>query len=123
MKNNFNDLNWHDAELQSVHIDRSNAGEKDEIVIVVCWPDESRDEITFHNCYSFEAQMNFGIIALESILSAEYTETSDKIDEIKRTWGRSGADFSNIGQYTIETNSTKSNLIICARNFSMKKLL
>ena len=122
MKSNFNDLNWHDAELQSIHIDRTNAGERDEIVIVVCWPDETIDELTFYDCYAFEAKMNFGVIAIESILKADFTQCSELLDTIKCKWDKSGADFGDLGQYTIETNSTKSRLIICARGFSMKRV-
>ena len=122
MKTNFNDLDWHDAELQSIFLDRHRAGDIDEIIIVVCWPNETTDEITFRDCYAFEAKMNFGIIATESILKAECTQCSELLDTIKSKWEQSGIDFGDLGQYSIETNSTNSRLIICARGFSMKRV-
>ena len=35
MSVNFNNLTWHDAELKSVFINRSEAGKNDEIKVVV----------------------------------------------------------------------------------------
>jgi len=122
MKNEFNNLHWHDAELQSIRIDRSDPGKKDQIVLIICWPDEKKSEVIFHDCYAFRAQMNFGIIAEETIRDAEYTESSEELNEIRRSWEKIGADLSDLGQYQIETNSTNSSLMICARGVWIKDI-
>ncbi len=122
MKNEFNKLNWHDAELKSVHIDRSDPGNKDQVVLIICWLNEKRSEVTFHDCYAFRGQMNFGIIAEETIRDAEYTESSEELNEIRKSWEKIGADLSDLGQYKIETNSTNSSLIIYARGVWIKDM-
>jgi hypothetical protein len=122
MKNDFNNLNWHDAELKSIHIDRSDPGKKDQVVLVICWPNDKISEMTFHDCYAFKAQLNFGIIAEETIRDAEYTESSKELNEIRRSWDNIGADLSDLGQYQIETNSTNSSLIIYARGVWIKDI-
>jgi len=122
MKNEFNNLNWHDAELQSIRIDRSAPGEKDQVILVICWLDEKRSEVTFHDCYEFNAQMNFGIIADEAIRDAEYTENSEKLNEIRRTWKKVGVNLSELGQYQIRTNSTNSSLMIYACDVWIKNI-
>ena len=122
MKNEFNKLHWHDAELQNIRIDRSDPGRNDQVVLVICWPNEKRSEVTFHDCYAFRAQMNFGIIAEETIRDAEYSENSEELNEIRKSWGKIGADLSDLGQYRIETNSTNSSLMIYARGVLIKDI-
>lgn len=69
---NFNDFPWHDASLQSIYIDRQKPGEQDVVKLSIDWPDgHSSSTIEFHDCYAFAANMNFGIVACESILTAE----------------------------------------------------
>jgi hypothetical protein len=39
MNINFNDLPWHDANLQSIYIDRQKPGEQDNVKLLIDWPD------------------------------------------------------------------------------------
>jgi len=122
MKNEFNNLNWHDAELMSIRIDRNNPGKIDQIVLIICWLNGKTSEVIFHDCYAFKAQMNFGIIAVETIRDAEYTESSEELEVIRKLWEKIGTDLSGLGQYQIETNSTNSKLLIYARGFSIRDI-
>jgi len=85
MNENFNELPWHDSVLESIFIDRSNPGENDSIRIEVEWSDGKHSSIIFHDCYAITADMNFGVIASETILTAEcFTETEDTISMRKK---------------------------------------
>ncbi|WP_061266548.1 hypothetical protein [Leptospira interrogans] len=119
MKFEFNNLPWHDAELLLIEINRTLPGHNDSISILVEWPDELKSRITFTNCYGFEARMNFGFIAEESILRASINNEQEKLYIIKENWKSMGVDLDNLKCYEIETNTTGSLLLIYAIDFQI----
>jgi hypothetical protein len=120
MNENFNDFPWHDSSLESIYMDRSNPGEKDVVQIIVKWPLESgTSTIVFTDCYGMTATMNFGIIACESILTAECLTDSEELTAVRNRLSWYGADFSELKCYRIETNSTASIIKIFAFNFQI----
>lgn len=120
MNLNFNDFPWHDANLQSIYIDRQNPGERDVVRILIEWPDENHSSyIEFYDCYALNANMNFGIVACESILGAECILESQELAQIKKIWLKMGQDISNLKCYRINTNSTNSILNIFALGFRL----
>lgn len=119
MNNEFNALPWHDAELLSVTIDRSCAGNKDFVALTIIWPDGCKNEVVFKDCYSFSADMNFGVIAKESILDGMCISDSDKISQIKSKWLSLGVDLAGINCYSLITNSTNSKIDIYALSFAL----
>jgi len=64
----FNSLAWHDAELLSINIDRLDAGNNDIVALSIKWPNGKKELLVFIECYLLDAEMNFGVIAEESIL-------------------------------------------------------
>ncbi len=64
---NFDQLPWHDAELLSITIDRSDPGNDDSVTLLVRWPNSQKNQIIFRECYALDMDMNFGVIATESI--------------------------------------------------------
>ncbi len=114
MMNKFNSMPWHDAQLLSISIDRSNAGNSDTVGLLVEWPDGIRNKIIFSDCYLFDAKMNFGVVAEESILDAMCLDESDQISEIKNKWEQLGVKLDQIYCYRIITNSTNSQIDIYA---------
>jgi hypothetical protein len=119
MDTNFNSLPWHDAELLSVNIDRLNAGNSDTVELIVKWPDGKQNSLVFNDCYFFNAQMNFGVIAEETILEAMCLAESDKISEIKGRWEPLGVVLDKICCYRINTNSTNSQIDIFALSYTL----
>jgi len=119
MGTEFNSLPWHDAELLSICIDRSNAGNNDTITFVVKWPDGSQNDLVFNDCYLFDAKMNFGIVSEESILKAMCLDESDQISDIKSKWQPLGVALDNIRCYRIITNSTNSQIDIYALSYTL----
>ena len=57
MTGDFNALPWHDSILLEVSIDRRDPGNRDEVTMLVEWPDGARDSLTFYDCYQLEASM------------------------------------------------------------------
>jgi hypothetical protein len=110
----FNELPWHDSALLNVEIDRKMPGEKDCVKILVKWPSGDENFIVFNNCYLFEAKMNFGVVAEESILSAICTEDNNEIASVRSKWSPLGVELGNLLCYTINTNSTNSSLKVFA---------
>jgi hypothetical protein len=120
MNTNFNDLPWHDANLQFIYIDRQKPGEKDTIKLLIEWPESnSTSNIEFNDCYALTLNMNFGIVACESILTAECSSDSEELRSIKKKWSRAGINLEGLKCYKIITNSTNSIINIYALDFRM----
>lgn len=118
----FNDFPWHDAILENITINRSAPGEKDTIELLISWPDSKGSSlIEFCDCYAVTAYMNFGIVACESILTAECVHESEELDFIRAKWLKTGIDLQNLKHFKITTNSTGSTIHILALNFNVKK--
>lgn len=117
---NFNDLPWHDANLQYIYINRLNPGEQDVIKILIDWADShSSSAIEFYDCYALTANMNFGIVACESILSAECFIDSAELTSIRQEWSKVGINLDSLKSYKIITNSTNSIINIFALGFRL----
>jgi hypothetical protein len=119
MNTDFNDLEWHDADLQFLFIERQNPGERDIVKIRVIWPDIQShiSTIEFYDCYALTANMNFGIVACESILKAECFYNSEELDSIRGRWSKVGVDLSALKCFKISTNSTNSTISIFSLGF------
>lgn len=110
----FNELPWHDSALLNIEIDRSNPGESDTVRILIQWPDDSQSYVVFSECYFFEAKMNFGVIAEESILGADCNNYDEQILTVQSKWSPLGVGLDKLLCYKIYTNSTNSTLKIYA---------
>lgn len=115
MREKFEDYEWHDAELLSITIDRSDPGYKDEIEIKVCWPDDTKSKLTFVDCFMFKATMHFNVICNEPILDAYFLAESEMLVNVKETWRGAGLEARQPGHYVIRTNSTAGwiNIVAC----------
>ncbi len=110
----FDDLPWHDSVLLNLEVDRNNPGESDIVKALIKWQDGSQNSIIFNDCYLLDIQMNFGIIAEESILSAACCDSDEKISSVKKKWSSLGVELDRLRCYKINTNSTNSTLKIYA---------
>ena len=63
--------------------------------------------LLFEDCYHADFQMNFGIIAVETISDFLIDNTDSKVSEITSKWGKIGF-FIDIKCYKLITNSTNS---------------
>lgn len=118
MTKNFDDFHWHDAELQNLSIDRSNPGNHDEIRIRVVWPDDgSTSTIVFYDCYAAKLEMNFGVIACESILCANTVADDPYLNILVDKWKGISVKLKDLVCYYIETASTSSIIRVYAKGF------
>ena len=99
IKDRFDDLMWHDATLLWIELDRRDPGNRDEIGLVVEWPDGQRNRLVFTDCYLLEARMHFGIIASESILSATCSADAPEVDNVREMCRRYGGDFTDLHRW------------------------
>ena len=119
IKQTFDDLEWHDALLLSISIDRQNPGERDEVTLLVAWSDGRKDKVHFRECYALDAQMNFGVVAPESIRAAHCVSESSRLVEMRERWRGLGVDLADLCCFEITTNSTASVIRIFARHFNV----
>ena len=112
--NEFNELEWHDSIIEKIEIDRSRPGENDSIEILISWYDGTKNKLRFDNVRWADLNMNFGIVALESIYdaSAEGRENAC-VKECYAKWN-GWIDNISLNYYEIETNSTGSKIQIVA---------
>ncbi|MBN9378045.1 MAG: hypothetical protein BGO14_00980 [Chlamydiales bacterium 38-26] len=120
MKDEFNNLYWHDAILESFYLDRSNPGHQDTVKLLIEWPEGKKTYLEFFDCYELQMEMNFGIVANESILTAECITESEEIEDVREKWQKMGVDLKDLKCFFINTNSTNSILKIFALNFRMQ---
>ncbi|MCX4240577.1 hypothetical protein [Paraliomyxa miuraensis] len=116
----FNGLQWHDAVLLNLSIDRGNPGERDELLVAIEWPDGRRESIRFTDCYGLDVQMNFGMIVQESILDATCTADSPMLSRVRQFWLSYDVSLDDLRYFEIVMNSTASVIRVCARGFEIE---
>jgi len=119
---NFNELEWHDAELIDVYIDRSMAGNNDIVKLTIKQTNDIKVIVVFTDCFALNLNMNFGIIVSENILDANILTESKQLSNIRNVWGKLGVNLEKIKCFEIETNSTNSLIQIFALNYEIVKL-
>lgn len=119
LEETFNALDWHDTELQELLIDRRTPGERDEAVLTLRWPGGRTQRLRFTDCYTLEANLNFGVIAPETLYTARCVPDSPRLEAVRKTWAHLGADLSGLLLFELETNSTSSTLRIVAKGFEL----
>jgi len=115
----FEAMEWHDAVLLSLNLDRRAPGKRDEVALIVEWPDGRKQRVCFTDCYALEAQMNFGVIAPESIRAAHCIADSPKLAEIRRRWAVLGVALESLRCFEFSTNSTASRICIYAKRYEV----
>ncbi len=116
--NSFNELPWHDAALVSLQIDRRNPGIVDTVELLVQWPkEEVVSTVLFLDCYALQLNMNFGVVASESILVAQCFDKSPELQLIIDKWR--SAEIGSLVHFRLETNSTGGIINIFAKRFQI----
>ncbi|MCT3845053.1 hypothetical protein HZQ52_09465 [Elizabethkingia anophelis] len=80
----FNDLYWHDSVIKNIVIDRNNPGKQDFLLLEMDWYNTGSGQIIFEDVYWLQINMNFGIIAEETIHDA-FISPEDDMDMINFT--------------------------------------
>jgi len=125
MLKEFNDLEWHDARLENIAVDKSNSenlNNIDSLELVIMWPSHNRSKIIFENVYRANLSLNFGVIAEDSIYTAHIKEESKELELIKEKWIKLYKGIENLICFEIQTNTTNSIIQIFAMSFSIVEL-
>lgn len=118
----FDDFYWHDATLLGIRVDRRNPGLADVVALDIEWPDDRRETLQFTDCYGLDIDMNFGVVAVETILDAHVSDEDPGLIAIRSRWASMGMDLNYCRCYTIETNSTASKIRVFAKAFEVHPL-
>ena len=115
------DYPWHDAIIKEIHIDRSNPGNSDEIVMIIIWPDDKESTVRFTDVYYAQLSLNFGVIADECISDVDYISNEDKdVVTFLDTWRGVVDNLEKLLFIKITTRSTSSLIKIFARKMVIK---
>jgi hypothetical protein len=121
MMNNFNDFYWHDAEIKEIIIDRHNPGNKDEIQFNILFPDKRKViHFIFEEVYYASFDLNFGIIANETILQALILDNDMDLIKLYAGW-KGHLNTIKLNAYFLELNSTGGKIKIIAKGFRIEK--
>ena len=115
----FNDFAWHDATLLSIRVDRRNPGSSDVVAIDLEWPGGQRQTLQFTDCYCLDMNMNFGVLAPETILAARISDDDPDLIVLRSRWASLGVELNDCQCYEMTTNSTASKIRIFARAFDV----
>lgn len=118
----FNNLEWHDAEILDLYINRKKPGIVDEVTFTIIWPNEHKTLLIFKDCYKLDIEMNFAIITPENILNAYMSRDKKELFDIRELWKNYNINLEQLKYYEIETNSTNSLIKICAMDFQIQEL-
>lgn len=103
----FEEIEWHDAVINNIVIDRKFPGKYDAIKFDISLPiDDENIQLLFEELYKVEMSLNFGIIAEETISQIEvYPEDTEEIMSLKKNW-KGQLDDIKLIHYNIKLNST-----------------
>lgn len=119
MEIGFNDFYWHDAIITEVTIDRNNPGKNDIILFEIEFPDIGKCRLVFIDVYWAKLDLNFGIVAPESISKAFIAnETDGDLTRVSSLWKQLIPKLEAFC-YVIELNSTGGEIKIIAKGFSV----
>jgi len=117
---NFNELEWHDAVIKNIIIDRSNPGYNDMIEMLIIWPSGIENKLTFKDVYFANLSLNFGVVAYESIMTASIVDSSDPdLLNVIQLWERHYGVILEMSGFEILTNSTGNIIRIFALSFEI----
>ncbi|MCF3483192.1 hypothetical protein GUL16_05715 [Stenotrophomonas maltophilia] len=122
MNEDFNALEWCDATLLAINIDRSNPGVCDEVKVQVRWPDGRQEIVCFSEAYGCSALMNFVVLGEEGIEFAKVDDDEPGLADLLDRWKAVGYPLSGLKSFRIETSSTGSVILIYAKSWRIEHL-
>lgn len=118
---NINDYTWHDKVLLNINIDRRNSGIIDEVCFEID-DNEISKNLVFREVYWLNLNLNFGMVAEESILNIQRLndDDSDLLSLYKKWNGH--LDEKSLSSYLIELNTSGGIIKIIAEDFTYQNL-
>lgn len=118
---NIEDFSFHDSTLKEIIIERNNPGYRDEVKIKIGLLNGNDIEVIFKDCFKAIFDLNFGVIAEETIFDFyRSTENDNELKVLKEKWLKIGGAIEGLSLFCIETNSTNSKIKIYARDYKIE---
>ncbi|RMZ60052.1 hypothetical protein D1632_10700 [Chryseobacterium nematophagum] len=118
---NINDYVWHDKVLLNINIDRKKPGIIDEVSFEI-EDNNVLKKLIFKEVYWLNLNLNFGVIAEESILNIQCLNKDDyDLSLLYKKWN-GHLDEKKLHSYLIELNSSGSTIKLIAENFIYQNL-
>lgn len=119
----FNDIDWHDVLIHDIKIDRSKPGIVDNILFLIQFQTKSNiHELVFDEVYWASFDLNFGIIADETIdVAFESRNDTLEIEQLRKKWKEVLKNIK-LSYYYIKLNSTGSEIKIISKFFRLNEL-
>lgn len=114
----FEDYHWHDSIVHNISLDRSNPGYNDTLELEIAfYPEDKISKLIFEDLRYLKMDLNFGIIAHETILDAIELENSD--EDLKKFYSSWKGHFDDIKLrvFLIDLNSTGGKIKIICESF------
>lgn len=121
----LSNLNLHDSEILELVVDRADT-EADRIIVSLDYIEDyesmqvSRKKLVFCGCYRAVLDMNFGVLAPESIRLGYEVEDSQLISDLRTRLEKVGVRINDrLKHFRLETNSTGSVIDIVAERVEL----
>ena len=118
---NFKQAIPHDTILKKISIDRTTPGESDTILFDLVMPNGLAWSLQFYDVYFAQFNLNFGVIAEETINRA-FLEKNNELNQIIDKWQAIGANVIDLECFVITTNSTNSSIKIYAKSYTLNPI-
>lgn len=120
MNMDFNDFFYHDVIIKNIVIDRNTLGINDNISFLLEFPEDvNQVSFTFEDVYWSSMELNFGILADETVFSAFSSDENNDLTKFYSKWNGLVDDIK-LYFYEINLNSSGGKIKIIAKNFTVK---
>lgn len=82
----IDEVDWHGIEVNEIFLDRNHPGIMDTLILSFVSPDGTTKKLVFNNCWQANLNMNFGVIATESIEIFEIERESEEVQKFRDFW-------------------------------------
>jgi len=116
----FENLEWHDALLKNIIIDRSDPGVLDNIEIIIKWTNGDSSKLIFREVYMANLDLNFGVIADECISHVNLIKKDDPMfSKLIKKWVNLYEGVLDLKGFEIKTITTNSTIRIFSKNIKI----
>lgn len=119
---NFDEIIWHDTTISCIYLDRTTPGLRDILKIECKNEINGRFTALFSGIWKVTCDLNFGIVAPETIRFARTIDSDPRMDFIRGQWKNVGVHIDKLIALEIETNSTASKIFVIFEHLQITRV-